>query len=711
MAGIDWYSAGTIAVANGGAVVTGGGTNWLIDPQFNGAGILLPDGLIYEITDITSATALNIKPNYKGTSVGSGGAYQIAPIQGWARQTAMQITTLMAEASDLLALVPANKDIIQSRDGAWTTRTQAQYSYDIFTGPPELNVASAAICDIGLAISHRVQITGTTTITSMGTVPNCIRYVRFGGVVTIVYNPVSLILPGQANIQTRAGDNAIFTSDSAGNWRCIGFVRVTTPVQGGDYFWDENLAHGVKATNINTGPLTSVAFTASNGANVGELVQTGTDYAPTVALAAVTPAGDGLINGLDGPSLLALDGPDTTLLRGAGVGGMAIFATGTPVRFGTSNAERMQLTPGGHLSLAGTTELRFRRINDGIEHARIFSKDAGAALAFEQGGGNGYIAFFASGAGFGANAERMRIDAAGNVGIGNPAPFFPLDIQKTVDGQVTMQIENLNNGANARAIYRLKIGGSLALLQLTGPNYTPAGIDLADTLSLFGPAAGVALTSPSTTGTLRFNTNGVERMKIDGNGKVGIGVAPYPSAQAYIRQPATNSYGLIVEAQTVTPSVLNTSILGNPNDTVSRHLLCSDGAATRAVIYSNGGFANVQANDTNISDAAVKTDITPYDDAALDALETSFIAVDWGRFKFSDQTHDDWNHGYTAQGVEAAFATSAPELVDQTEMGPKAEDGAPPQMRKTVYAADLANISHALLARALKRIAQLETHI
>ena len=41
----------------------------------------------------------------------------------------------------------------------------------------EVTVASAATCDIGAAASTAVAISGTTTITSFGTVANCIRFV------------------------------------------------------------------------------------------------------------------------------------------------------------------------------------------------------------------------------------------------------------------------------------------------------------------------------------------------------------------------------------------------------------------------------------------------------------------------------------------------------------------------------------------------------
>lgn len=145
----------------------------------------------------------------------------------------------------------------------------------------------------------------------------------------------------------------------------------------------------------------------------------------------------------------------------------------------------------------------------------------------------------------------------------------------------------------------------------------------------------------------------------------------------------------------------------SPNNAANYFLIGLGLSTTFFKLLSNGGLANFSANNVNLSDAMLKTDITPYADADLDALEESFKSVDWGTFKYKDQTHADPNHGYTAQGVEAAFAGVAPELVDETDLGPAAEDGTP-QKHKCVYATDLTNIAHALLARALKRIEELE---
>ena len=93
----------------------------------------------------------------------------------------------------------------------------------------EATVASAATADIGAANRNRIQITGTTTITSFGTTANCLKVVRFAGVLTLTHNGTSLILPGAANRTTAAGDVGIYMSDASGNWREISYATASGP--------------------------------------------------------------------------------------------------------------------------------------------------------------------------------------------------------------------------------------------------------------------------------------------------------------------------------------------------------------------------------------------------------------------------------------------------------------------------------------------------
>lgn len=87
-------------------------------------------------------------------------------------------------------------------------------------------IASASTTDLGAANSDFVDVTGTTTITSLGatTTRNHI-WVNFTGALTLTHNATSLILPGAANITTAAGDIAEFIRISGSNWKCVSYIK------------------------------------------------------------------------------------------------------------------------------------------------------------------------------------------------------------------------------------------------------------------------------------------------------------------------------------------------------------------------------------------------------------------------------------------------------------------------------------------------------
>lgn len=97
------------------------------------------------------------------------------------------------------------------------------------------NLASAATVDLSTATGPFIHITGTTTITALGTMQaGAERVVVFDGALTLTHNATSLILPTAANITTEAGDVAVFRSEGSGNWRCTSYLRADgEPLAGG----------------------------------------------------------------------------------------------------------------------------------------------------------------------------------------------------------------------------------------------------------------------------------------------------------------------------------------------------------------------------------------------------------------------------------------------------------------------------------------------
>ena len=91
---------------------------------------------------------------------------------------------------------------------------------------PTVTIASASTVNIGAAASNQIIISGTTTITGLGTIAAGVtREVLFSGALTLTHNGTSLILPGTANITTAANDTAKFRSLGSGNWVCLWYKK------------------------------------------------------------------------------------------------------------------------------------------------------------------------------------------------------------------------------------------------------------------------------------------------------------------------------------------------------------------------------------------------------------------------------------------------------------------------------------------------------
>ncbi len=208
-----------------------------------------------------------------------------------------------------------------------------------------------------------------------------------------------------------------------------------------------------------------------------------------------------------------------------------------------------------------------------------------------------------------------------------------------------------------------------------------------------------------------------------GTFKASIGAGAYSSSAGAMHELVTDQPNYLLYAtntHATTPYGMVIFYAGaTPNNAGSQFVQCYDnagGSTLRFGIDSNGGKRGYPANDTNLCDARSKSVHEPFGDSDLDALEAAYVSVDWGRYKYADQTHDDWNYGYTAQGVQRAFALSVPSIVDvwnltkriRTAKGEEIVETTAEERRLCVYGNDLENIGQALLARALKRISVLE---
>jgi hypothetical protein len=93
-----------------------------------------------------------------------------------------------------------------------------------FSNP--VTIASATTTDIGGQNSQFVEISGTNTITGLGSTYNGPRYLRFTGALVLTHNATTLNLPGAASITTGSGDSCIAVPNIELNgWNVLAFNR------------------------------------------------------------------------------------------------------------------------------------------------------------------------------------------------------------------------------------------------------------------------------------------------------------------------------------------------------------------------------------------------------------------------------------------------------------------------------------------------------
>jgi hypothetical protein len=124
----------------------------------------------------------------------------------------------------------------------------------IFNGIKGADIASATTIDLGASTGNFVDVTGTVTITGLGTANSGIsRKVRFTGALLLTHNATSLLLPTAANITTVANDTAEFVSLGSGNWKCLWYQRYDgTPLAGAYTPTAANALSGSVVQTVNT---------------------------------------------------------------------------------------------------------------------------------------------------------------------------------------------------------------------------------------------------------------------------------------------------------------------------------------------------------------------------------------------------------------------------------------------------------------------------
>lgn len=303
----------------------------------------------------------------------------------------------------------------------------------LFSQGTEIVLASSATTSIGVENSNFLQITGTTTITSLGTAYNGPRFVRFAGALTLTHNATTLILPTGANITTAAGDCAIFVpkGNPSDGWNCVAYQRAngqalvtsidylnTTRIDIASATTVDLTANAPNTRNINiTGTTTITGFTVAIGQtyfvrfnaaltltnNAAIVTQTGANI--------VTAAGDTCIirsTAANTVEVLSYDGYATTTQRGAtelATSAEAIAGTDATRVLTPSTLKSGQIVLGTPIAATSGTFVEFTGLPSWVKRVHVIfnavSTNGTDNLMVQIGGGSlvtsGYLSSSASG--------------------------------------------------------------------------------------------------------------------------------------------------------------------------------------------------------------------------------------------------------------------------------------------------------------------------
>jgi hypothetical protein len=152
---------------------------------------------------------------------------------------------------------------------------------------------------------------------------------------------------------------------------------------------------------------------------------------------------------------------------------------------------------------------------------------------------------------------------------------------------------------------------------------------------------------------------------------------------------ASDPYGLLIG---LTPGLSNTV-----NEFIAAYV--GNFSTLRFKVASNGGIYNFSGNNVNLSDISTKKDII-----ACESYWDKFKAIEIVKFKYIDQSHDDYNIGVIAQQVEEV----APEFIDTDNWNKQDEE---PRILKAVYTEDLHHATIKVLQEAMAKIEELTAKV
>ena len=160
-----WYKSGTCSVTSGSPTVTGTGTAWVDNVRIGSDGFVGPDGLLYEISKVVSATEIVLAVAYKGTTAASG-RYAVAPIQGYTKELADKAAALIDQFSDAEATAASSASAAASSASAASNSATAAASSASAASASETNAKNSetnAASSASAAASSETKIAAAVT--------------------------------------------------------------------------------------------------------------------------------------------------------------------------------------------------------------------------------------------------------------------------------------------------------------------------------------------------------------------------------------------------------------------------------------------------------------------------------------------------------------------------------------------------------------------
>jgi hypothetical protein len=470
-----WVSDGTISVTNGSPNIVGTGTAW--------AGVVrqgwawpAPDGKFYQVLSVNSNTSITLARPYGGTTA-TGLSYDLVPTQGETRSLAQRVSDLIATYAGFVTTRLAGLFAAGSAATPGVAREGDTNTGIFWPSDDEIAVAAGGV-ERWRTTATRTAFSGQVAATSG----------VLDATVTRSYGQSA-----EAVLLLGGADNGFVNNGSASAYR----MRVSGNEAGQALDFDAFLRASGWATRFRIDGAGSVGIGATTF-GVGERLRVATDSAAFTWARVGNTVNDIYVGVRDtGEAQISSVGAHPLLLFTNGLERARVDASGN---VGVGSGPIFAATGRTVLSISGASNSMLVVGVGGAGVGTLYGDNGVVALNAE---GARPLAFYTN------SAERMRIDASGNVSVGTPA---------AVDYRVTVA----RGSAQAMGLFRdldvASVGAAAVFLDMGAR----AG-------SVFTAGAQIqAVLNNPTNGYLAFATRSggalVERLRVDASGNVGIGV-------------------------------------------------------------------------------------------------------------------------------------------------------------------------------------------